>query len=155
MEVLGAGFLWGLGLVALPVAIHLLNRRRFVVVRWAPMDFLLQAHRQNRKRIRLEHLLVLLLRCLAIALLVLMVARPVATSGGLAFLPGAGESVERVLVLDDSGSMGFSAGRETRWGRARRVASRTMEPAAFSGPRCAVTLVAPSPRRYVHYIHYT
>ena len=61
--------LWGLGLVSVPIIIHLLNRRKFQVVKWAAMEFLLQANRRNRRRIRLEHLLVLLLRCLAMAFL--------------------------------------------------------------------------------------
>ena len=37
------GFFWaGLALPAIPIVIHLLNRRRFRVVTWAAMDFLLE-----------------------------------------------------------------------------------------------------------------
>src|SRR6478736_5802807 len=53
----------GSAAVALPVLIHLLNRRRFQVVEWAAMDFLLEADRTNRRRIRLQHVLLLILRC--------------------------------------------------------------------------------------------
>ncbi len=142
------GLLWGLGLIALPIIIHLLNRRRFEVVRWAAMDFLLQAHRQNRRRIRLEHLLVLLLRCLAVALLVGVVARPVVGAGGLAFLPGAQEAVERVVLLDDSGSMGYGDGRETRFAQARRVLARLVDDLREARPRDLLTVVrASSPDR--------
>lgn len=119
--------LWGLGLVSVPIIIHLLNRRKFQVVRWAAMEFLLQARRQNRRRIRLEHLLVLLLRCLAMALLALAIARPVASSGALAGLPGVTDPVERVLLLDDSGSMGHRTGRTSGWDRARQVVKRLVE----------------------------
>ena len=53
--------LWGSALVAAPILIHLLSRRRFRTVDWAAMEFLLDAERRNRRRIRLEHLLLLLL----------------------------------------------------------------------------------------------
>ncbi len=119
--------LWGLGLVSVPIVIHLLNRRRFQVVRWAAMEFLLQANRKNRRRVRLEHLLILLLRCLAMALIALAVSRPVATSGALAGLPGVGDPVERIVLLDDSGSMGHRTGRTTAWERARQVVKRLVE----------------------------
>jgi hypothetical protein len=113
-------FLGALGLISLPIIIHLLNRRRFKIVRWAAMEYLLAANKKNRKRIRMEHFLVLLLRCLLIALLVLAVCRPETTSGSLLYLPGASDPIERVVLLDDSGSMGYQTGRTSSWDRARR-----------------------------------
>lgn len=121
---LNGGVLGALALVGLPIAIHLLNRRRFKIVRWGAMEFLLAANRKNRKRVRLEHFIVLLLRCLAMALIVFLVARPVATSGALNYLPGARDAVERVIVLDDSGSMGYSSNRSTSFSRAQALIKR-------------------------------
>ncbi len=144
MGFLNAGLLWGLGLIAVPILIHLFNRRRFEVVRWAAMDFLLQAHRQNKRRVRLEHLLVLLLRCLAVALLALVVARPVVGAAGFAFLPGAQEAVERVILLDDSGSMGYSDGGGTRFAQARRVLARLVTDLRETRPRDLLTVVRAS-----------
>ena len=46
MGFLNAPLLWGLAAISLPIVIHLLNRRRFDVVRWAAMDFLLEAQRE-------------------------------------------------------------------------------------------------------------
>ena len=60
---LNPGLLIGSLLVAAPILIHLLNRRRFRIVDWAAMEFLLEADLRNRRRIRLEHLILLLLRC--------------------------------------------------------------------------------------------
>ncbi len=68
--------LGGLALAAAPLIIHLLNKRRFEVHEWAAMDFLFQASIMNRRRVRFEDLLILLLRILLIALLVFAVARP-------------------------------------------------------------------------------
>src|SRR5437868_11773813 len=58
------------GAAAVPVVIHLLNRRRYRVVDWAAMRFLLAARRQNVRRLRLEQLLLLVVRTLLVVLLV-------------------------------------------------------------------------------------
>lgn len=91
--------LWALPLAAVPVIIHILNRRRFQKVPWAAMEFLLKAMKRNRKRLRMEQWLVLLLRVLAVLLLALLVARP-QLGGGL-----VGTRTHHVVVLDDSASM--------------------------------------------------
>jgi len=81
--------------MAVPILIHLLARRRFRRIRWAAMDFLLDAERRNRRRMRLEEWILLLLRCLAVLLLALLVARPFgrgnfvfACEGGSSASPG-------------------------------------------------------------------
>src|SRR5437773_11869322 len=59
----------GAGAVSVPIIIHLLNRRRFKIVTWAAMRFLLAAQKQNSRRLRIEQLLLLAVRCLLVALL--------------------------------------------------------------------------------------
>ena len=59
----------GVLLAALPIAIHLLNRRRYKIVEWAAMDFLLRAMKRNRKRLRFEQWLLLATRCAVLGLL--------------------------------------------------------------------------------------
>src|SRR6185436_3224728 len=71
-----AWMLWGAALVAAPLLIHLLNRRRFVVVPFAAMRFLQAAFARRRRRLRLESLLLLLLRCLLVLLAALAMALP-------------------------------------------------------------------------------
>lgn len=97
---LGAGAL----AVASPIIIHLLNKRRFKIVTWAAMSFLLEANKKNRRRVQLENLIVLLLRCLAMLLLGLLLARPFLPSG-LSDLIQNTQRFERIVVLDDSVSM--------------------------------------------------
>lgn len=96
--------LWGAALVAVPVAIHLLNRRRYVVRSFAAMEFLRQAFAQRRRRMRMENLLLLLLRCAVVLLAVLAMALPqVGGDSPLALLSGGRRDL--VLVLDRSGSV--------------------------------------------------
>src|ERR1700709_878808 len=66
----------GILLAAIPIIIHLLNRRRFKTVTWAAMEFLLRAMRKNRRRLKFEQWLLLATRCLLVFLLGLALARP-------------------------------------------------------------------------------
>src|SRR5687767_1380942 len=78
------------GAAAVPVVIHLLNRRRYRIVEWAAMRFLLAAQRQNVRRLRLEQWLLLAIRCLVLMLLVAAMASitPWAESLWQRLLPG-------------------------------------------------------------------
>src|SRR4051794_40605830 len=105
---LNLAMLAGLGAVAIPVVIHLLNRRRYDVVDWGAMQFL-QISETTRRRMLIEELLLLLLRMGLIALLVLALASPWAASSLFARL-GAGNNRDVVLVFDGSYSMGNTHG---------------------------------------------
>ena len=106
-------FWLGAGAVSVPVLIHLLNRRRFRVREWAAMQFLLESLRKNRRRLRLEELILLVLRCLAIFLLGLSLARFTGCAA-LDVLPGADVGGQtHVFILDDSYSMGQKLGGGT------------------------------------------
>lgn len=107
--------LWaGAAAVSVPIMIHLLTRRRFRRVRWAAMDFLKEANRQNRRRVRIEELILLALRCLAMLLAGAMLARLFVEPATLAALLGSKARTERIVVLDDSFSMGLRIRDEGR-----------------------------------------
>ncbi len=65
-----------LAAVAIPIIIHLLNRRRARVVEWGAMRFLLGSVAARNRRIMLEEIILMVLRCLLVALVVLAVAGP-------------------------------------------------------------------------------
>jgi len=120
------GLLWtGLGLVAVPVVVHFLFRRRHRVVRWAAMEFLLAAIRKQRRRLRVEDLLLLFLRCAAVALLGLALARPAVQAAALAALAGGDRAV--VLLVDTSGSMDARHTGRRALERARESASALLD----------------------------
>ncbi len=99
--------LWFLAAAAVPVAIHLLNKRRHKTIQWAAMQFLLKATRESRGKKKLRHILILACRALGIAALAAAAARPV-SSGLLGW--GGGSIHTVVLILDRSASMEAKAG---------------------------------------------
>lgn len=97
---------WLAPLAALPILIHLLNRRRYRQVNWAAMEFLRRAFERTRRRVRLENLILLILRVAALSLLCLALARPfVGEKSPLAALAQSKRNV--VMLLDTSYSMGY------------------------------------------------
>lgn len=93
----------GLPLVGLPILIHLIHRQRHRTMRWAAMMFLLDAKRMTRGMARLRFWLIMAMRMLAIAGLIFMIARPLA-SGWMGLAIG-GQPDTTIIVLDRSASM--------------------------------------------------
>src|SRR5690242_799023 len=71
-----AFFAAGILLAAIPIIIHILNRRRYKTVQWAAMEFLLRAMRKNRRRLKFEQWLLLATRCLVLFIVATALARP-------------------------------------------------------------------------------
>jgi von Willebrand factor type A domain/Aerotolerance regulator N-terminal len=113
--------LLGLLGVAIPVLIHLLNRRRYQIVDWGAMHFL-QTSATTRRRILIEEILLMLLRMGLIALLVLALAAPYADSPALAKL-GLKINRDVVLLFDGSCSMDYKSTGKSAHERAREWAS--------------------------------
>lgn len=107
-----------LALASAPIIIHLLNRRRFIRVDWAPMRVLKQTMKSNRKRVRLEQWLLLALRTLAIVALVIAIARPITSGAHLQSLFSLEGRASRVVVVDNSLGMGTRIDSRTSFERA-------------------------------------
>jgi hypothetical protein len=123
MTFLSPFLIWGALLGAIPLIIHLLNRRRFRRVEWAPMHYLRLTIQRNRKRIQLEQLLLLLLRIMLPVLLFFYLARPIINPTGLEQWLGTGGRSSQVVLIDDSMSMGYTAGEAPVFQRALQAAS--------------------------------
>lgn len=94
---------WGFFLVLLPLLIHLINMVRRKRVQWAAMDFLLQSYKKHRKWIWLKQFLLLMMRMIAIAVLVAMLAKWVSQGQWLDIF--GGQVTHHYVLLDDSFSM--------------------------------------------------
>lgn len=92
-------FAAGLAAVAIPILIHLLLRQRRKPVMWGAMRFLIEAYRRQRKRLRIEQLLLLATRCLLVAAVGSALARPLMDAAGLL----AGQGGRAVYILLDTG----------------------------------------------------
>src|SRR5215831_16908250 len=88
----------GSALVSLPILIHLINRMRFKRIRWAAMEFLLKSQKRNRRRLIIEQMILLALRCLLVLLAGFLVARFVGAKP-------TGQGATHVVILDDTPSM--------------------------------------------------
>ena len=66
--------LWWLFLVLVPLIVHLFNFRRYKKLPFSNVEFLKNITRQTRKQNKVKHLIILLLRMLAVALVVLAFA---------------------------------------------------------------------------------
>lgn len=109
--------LWGTLGILIPILIHLLNRYRHKEIDWGAMELLRRALVVRSRQIRLEDILILILRCLAVLLIALAMARPTLTAAGAKWF-GARAQVGAVVALDGSFSMGHRPGVGTRFDRA-------------------------------------
>ncbi len=116
MSFLNIILLGGMAAFSLPLIIHILNKRRFKQVQWGAMHLLAPVVRKNNQRIRLEQLLLLLMRIAIPVILALCLARPVLTS-----LRKYGENAKTstVFLLDDSFSMQDGTPARSNFARAR------------------------------------
>ena len=106
MNFLNPWLLAGAAMAALPILIHLFDKRKLPLQDLPTLRFLRQINEQVKRRIRLRDALLLALRVLAIALLATLVARPVWTEGGAA--PRAASGIrDTVFVLDSSFGMNY------------------------------------------------
>lgn len=123
------GFLapWFLLLAAaaiVPLLIHLLRRRVGLEVEFPAARYLARAEREHSRTLRMRNLLLMVLRMLAIVLLALAAARPMARLGGTGHAPTA-----LAIVLDNSMSTAVVEDGAPLLDRFKRQAAEVLEAA--------------------------
>lgn len=132
-------FWFGLPVIALPAIIHLLHLRRQRKIAWPAMEFLLESQEQSRRWINLRELLLLLLRTLALALVLLMLAGPTTRSGWLnQFME---RPVHYLIILDDSYSMTDRWPDTSAWREAIAASTQLVRAAADESPANVVSVL--------------
>src|SRR5262245_47610401 len=106
MNFLAPAFLAALAAISVPIIIHLIHRERKTVVEFPSLMFLQRIPYKSVRRQKLRHILLLMLRCLALALVVAAFARPFFERRHAATL-ATGGAREVVVLLDRSSSMGY------------------------------------------------
>ncbi len=94
--------LLGLAAAAIPALLHLLQRRVPPELDFPAVRYLSVAERESARRLKLRHLLLLILRTALIIVIVLAAARPLMRVRGA----GAHEPTALVVILDNSPSSG-------------------------------------------------
>ena len=111
--------LWGTA-ADIPIVLHLLHRRRQQTVSWAAMRLLLQVIEKQSKRVRIEQLILLLLRTLILLTLGLALARPFTSSQSASGTVAAQRPPRLwIFVIDNSYSMGYRDEHGTRFASAQ------------------------------------
>lgn len=103
MEFVNPGFLFALLALAVPVIIHLFNFRKFKKVYFTNVSFLQDLKQQTQKQSRIKHLLVLLMRMLALAAIIIAFAQPYIPSQQKVVNPNEQNAVS--IFVDNSFSM--------------------------------------------------
>lgn len=106
--------------LAVPLWLHLRRKRRQTPVEFPSLRYLKAATARVKRQAKVEDILLLLLRMLVLALLAAAFARPVVRSSG-SWL-GATRSVESVVVIDATASMGWKGPSGTRLDESKKLA---------------------------------
>lgn len=141
--------------VSIPVIIHLLHRQRTTPLQWGAMQFLLESPLQMKRRKRVDHWILMLLRMLALAVLAILLARPLWIHGKYNPL-GSKLSTDVAVVLDHTLSMGRHNGEQTLFDQGVGVVDRLTQnvngkgPLLEGGDTVSVVLAEHTPRVLSH-----
>jgi len=116
--------LFGISAVSVPIIIHILNRRKFQKIVWAAMRFVRIAMEKNQRRIQWEDIILLIIRCVLVALIAFALARPMLSWGGKAVGALGASKVTAVVMIDNSYSMSQIDGQTSKFEQAKRIADQ-------------------------------
>lgn len=111
----------GVALAGLPILLHLIMKQEPKKLLFPAIRFLVQKQRTNQRKMRLRHILLLLLRVLLIALFAVTLWQPKLAVSALDLTDD--QPVAAVLLVDTSASMGYMVNGVTRLDDARRRAN--------------------------------
>ncbi len=135
----------GMGLVALPIAAHLLNRRVRRRLLFPTIRLLSESSASTSRLYRLRRWLILILRCLAVCLIAWAFARPVWTDRPAHAAGGSGAAAV-VLLLDTSASTAQQSHGVSLVNSMRALSERTLNALERGTDRVGVVYASARPR---------
>ncbi len=132
MSLLYPLFLAGIVAVGLPILLHMIRRHTRDRVTFSSLMFLRPTLPRFRSRSRLEHVLLLMVRCAVLCLLAFAFARPFLPRPAA---PGAAASGQRVVLLIDTSA---SMRRAGVWARAVEEAKAALQDAGPADRLCVM-----------------
>ncbi len=130
----------GILAIIVPIAIHLIGRRRARIVKFAALDFLMQTKRKTARRLRIRERLLLLTRALVCLAIAIALAKPFTSCERKGPMVTRGPQAA-VLVIDDSFASGYLVDGKP-W--LRRAADEARRILVQLGPLAEVAIVRAS-----------
>jgi hypothetical protein len=119
MTFITTSLLAGAALIAIPIILHLIMRRKPKLMEFPALRFVQKRHDKNKRSVRLRHILLLLLRAAIIAFMAFALARPTVQFGG-SF--GSQEApVAAGIVFDTAPHIGYRHENKTRLDTAKSL----------------------------------
>lgn len=136
-------FLWALTAAAIPLMLHMFQRRKTVVTPFPTLRFLKAAQKRSSSRIKFENFILWLLRTLLLLMIGFAFALPVLrTTAGGSWLTRTRRDV--AIVLDASYSMNYELDRGKVWDICKEASVGVIE-GLLSGDRVCVYVAADTP----------
>ena len=115
----------GLVGVVIPLVLHLIQSSRTVREPFPTIRFLQLAQKKSSHKIKMENILLWIIRTLLLVALALAFAMPMLRHGGAAWVGRSARDV--AIVIDGSYSMDYKLGRSTAWEKAIETAIVVLE----------------------------
>ncbi len=135
-------FLWALTAAAIPLMLHMFQRRRTVVTPFPTLRFLKAAQKRSSSRVRFENLLIWLLRTLLVLCIAFAFAQPVLKNAAGGILGRTDRDI--AIILDGSYSMHYEMERAKVWETCKEGAEKMIN-GLKAGDRVCVYLAAETP----------
>ncbi|MCL1920111.1 MAG: BatA domain-containing protein [Kiritimatiellaeota bacterium] len=141
-------FLWALAAAAIPLMLHMFQRRRTVVTPFPTLRFLKAAQRRSSSRVRFENFLLWLLRTLLVVTIALAFAVPVlrSSTNDSSLLTRSNRDI--AIILDASYSMNYELERAKVWDICKETAVRIVN-GLLHGDRVCVFLASETPETVI------
>lgn len=143
LEFASPWMLWGTALAALPLLVHLFNRKRARPHPFAAIDFVLRSRRRTARRLRLKRILLFAIRTGLLVALPFALARPQPRREVAAAKPQGPAAT--AIVLDTSLSMSYRLQGRTLLDRAKAMARDALDALPPEDPATLVLCEPSSP----------
>ena len=130
--------LWGIAAISVPIAIHLIHKRRHRRLAFPAVEFILRSRKAVAKKFRLKQLLLLALRVALVGAVATAAARPLFPGRDAAIGPSGGPAAV-AIAIDTSLSMRTKVGTGTAFDAAKAAAETLVK---GLGPDVEATIVS-------------
>lgn len=143
LEFMNPGLLVGTAAAAIPLIVHLFNRKRAKSLEFGAIDFVLRSRRETARRLRLRRILLFAARTLLLLAIPVALARPHFQESRVAAQAEGPRAT--ALVLDTSLSMSYVLGGKTLLERAKAKAKSALQDLEADEPATFVSCEADAP----------